>query len=86
MSKKETFVQIGVTAMRSPDGTFLPSVPLYVKVPAEDGTPCGEHAGDNPEIQDVSGVFANKYRQYVEAQRAFNAAKNGGNNARTYPD
>lgn len=28
---KETFVQIDVTTLRNPDGSFLPSVPLYVK-------------------------------------------------------
>ncbi len=29
--KKEVFKQIGVTALRTPDGDFLPAVPLYVR-------------------------------------------------------
>lgn len=27
----EVFIQVGVTALRSPTGDFLPSVPLYIK-------------------------------------------------------
>lgn len=75
MNKKETFVQIGVTALRSPDGSFLPSVPLYVKVPAEDVSPGGEYIGSEPVLQDVAEVFADKYRQYIKAQRAVNTAR-----------
>ena len=33
---KEVFIQIGVTALRAPDGSFLPSVPLYAKVNGEE--------------------------------------------------
>ena len=28
---KEVFIQVGVTALRSPTGEVLPSVPLYIK-------------------------------------------------------
>ncbi len=28
---EERYVQIGVTALRGPDGTFLPAVPLYAE-------------------------------------------------------
>lgn len=28
---KKKFTQIGVTALRGPDGSFLPAVPLYVE-------------------------------------------------------
>ena len=31
----QRLVQVGVTALRAPDGSFLPSVPMYIIVPEE---------------------------------------------------
>ncbi len=35
-SQKFTFIQIGMTALRNPDQSFQPAVPLYIRVTAED--------------------------------------------------
>lgn len=69
-SKKETFVQIGVTALRAPDGTFLPSVPLYVKAAPEDVAPDGRYTGGDETLRGVAEIFADKYRQYIDGQKA----------------
>ena len=30
LKMNDGYIQIGVTAMRGPDGSFLPAVPLYI--------------------------------------------------------
>lgn len=67
---KEVFVQIGVTALRAPDGSFLPSVPLYIKAEAEEVSPAGKYIGNEPALQDVADIFADKFKQYAKAARA----------------
>ena len=60
MEKKEKFIQIGVTALRGPDGGFLQTVPLYIK--AEDGA---EEAEERL-IQDIGHLFALRMKAYVD--------------------
>lgn len=61
---QERFEQIGITALRAPDGSFLPAVPLYVKTTAE---VVEQH--ETALVADVAGIFASKYKQYVEGVR-----------------
>lgn len=56
---EENYIQVGETALRAPDGSFLPSVPLYVK--AED---VGEEAEERL-IYDIGKLFAAKMKDYV---------------------
>ena len=52
------FVQIGVTATRTPTGDFLPSIPLYIEVEhlCRSGlTPAQENA-----VRDIAGFFIEK--------------------------
>lgn len=64
--KKRVYVQIGVTALREIDGSFLPSQPLYIKVPAESINPeTGLYAGTEKMIQDASGIFTKAFKKYV---------------------
>jgi hypothetical protein len=67
---KEVFVQIGLTALRGPDGSFLPAVPLYVKADPADVSPAGQYIGSEPALADVADIFADKFRQYAEARKA----------------
>ena len=54
---KETFVQIGFSGLRAPDGSFLPSVPIYIKVPAETVNPeTGEYTGEDKMIREFSSM------------------------------
>ena len=52
------YIQIGVTALRTPDGEFLPSVPLFVETDdlQKSGlTPTSENA-----IKEIAGFFVEK--------------------------
>ena len=60
------YIQIGVTALRDPmTGEPLKSVPMYVK--AED---LEETASVPMGIDNLSGVLAEKFREYLEECRA----------------
>lgn len=67
----ERMVQIGVTALRSPSGEFLPSVPLYIK--EEDAGEINPHTGrtvqEDLALTDVAKVFADKFKQYAEGTK-----------------
>lgn len=58
---KEVFIQIGVTALRSPTGEFLPSVPLYIK--ADKLNKSGLSQAEEDVLHNVAGVFAEKHEQ-----------------------
>ena len=56
------FIQIGVTALRDPGtGEFLPAVPLYIEATTEAA------AAEVAAIKDVSGVFAKRMKEYIDA-------------------
>ena len=57
--QKEVFIQVGITALRSPTGDFLPSVPLYIK--ADQLKQSGLTQAEENVLNDVSGIFAEKY-------------------------
>lgn len=59
----ERYIQVGVTALRGPDGSFLPSVPLYIKATPE------AKAAEEALIQDIAGVLAQKMKQYIKETR-----------------
>lgn len=67
----ERMVQIGVTALRSPSGEFLPSIPLYIK--EEDAGEINKHTGrtvaEDLALTDVAKVFADKFKQYAEGTK-----------------
>lgn len=68
--EKEVFVQVGVTALRAADGSFLPSVPLYIKAPKKDVNPkTGRYEGEEAAIKDIASVFADKFKQYVDGTK-----------------
>lgn len=64
----ERLVQIGQTALRAPDGSFLPAQPLYIIVEAAPDEPQDKlfSAGEEELLTDVSGIFAKKFAQYVQ--------------------
>lgn len=67
----ENMVQIGVTALRSPAGEFLPSIPIYIK--AEDAGEINKSTGRPVEeelaLTDVAKVFADKFKQYADGTK-----------------
>lgn len=67
----EKMVQIGVTALRSPSGEFLPSIPIYIK--AEDAGEINPATGrtvqEDLALTDVAKVFADKFKVYAEGSK-----------------
>lgn len=65
---KKSFTQIGVTALRGPDGEFLPAVPLYVESDRVKDlyAPGAPSAG----VDDIADIFSAKFKQYMDAKRA----------------
>lgn len=67
--KKETFIQVGFTALRDPtNGGYLPAVPLYIR--AEDGA---EEAEEDL-IEDIGNLLARRMKAYVDGCRKAEAA------------
>jgi hypothetical protein len=71
------FVQIGFTATRAPDGSFLESVPIYAKVSKV--TDEGLASAEDKAIDDIAQIFAEKFKQYKSAEaKARNAIRENG--------
>lgn len=56
---KAHYIQVGVTALRSPTGDFLPSVPIYIKT-NEAIKASGLTEGEENAVQAISELFAIK--------------------------
>lgn len=54
------YIQVGIIAARAPDGSFLPSQPIYVRRTPE--TEAAERAALIP----VAKIFAEKFAQYMK--------------------
>ena len=64
----EKYIQVGFTALRGPDGGYLPAVPLYIKA-----------EGDAPEaeeklIEDLGTLFAQRIKAYKDGCKAAGVA------------
>ena len=69
MSKKERYIQVGVTAMRERGtGKFLPAVPLFVRADDVD------EGAEESLVEDIAALFAQRMRRYKEACEAAGAA------------
>ena len=62
--KNGTFIQVGVTALRAPDGKFLPAVPIYIEADQQ------AEAAEEKLIGDIGRLFAARMRAYVDGCRA----------------
>lgn len=62
------FVQIGITALRAPDGSFLPSTPIYAEVP--EVTAEGLAPQEDKAIDSLALLLAEKFKQYKSAVAA----------------
>ena len=65
--KNGEFVQIGVTAMRTPTGDFLPSVPIYIKT-TDAIKSNGLTASEVAALRDVAAVIADAKTDHVEVR------------------
>lgn len=62
------YIQVGVTAMRAPDGSFLPAVPLYIRA-----TPTAI-AEEKKLTQDIGHLLALRMKHYQEEAAKAEAA------------
>jgi len=71
LQENERLVLIGSTALRTPSGEPLPSVPMYIieKVGEGDTEP-GISASEELLHRDISGLLVEKFRQYMEGVEA----------------
>ena len=63
---KNEYVQVGVMALRNPDGTFRPSTPIYREVDDRD------RAAAERTFKDVAAIFAEKYHRVKTAHKTLN--------------
>lgn len=79
LKPNERLVCVGSTALRAPDGAFLPSVPLYIKV---DESAVDLKTGLTPgeaELQDdIAAVLAPMFKQYMDGVKALERGTRGG--------
>ena len=73
LKASERLVQVGVTALRGPDGSFLPAVPMYIKVDAKDVS--GKTGLSKGEEQlcssgSVAAMLAEKFKKYMDEVEA----------------
>lgn len=67
LKDNEHLVCVGQTAMRAPDGSFYPSVPMYVIVGEEQvDKETGLSEGEEELNTDIAKVLALKFKQYVD--------------------
>ncbi|MCL1786662.1 MAG: hypothetical protein FWG38_01640 [Defluviitaleaceae bacterium] len=64
----EKYVQVGSFALRNPKGEFLPSVPLFIRKTdaGQVNEATGRTVAEEITMADVSKIFADKHRQYVQ--------------------
>lgn len=59
-------IQIGVMALRSPTGEFLPSQPIYKEIPDDQMASSGRTKEEEKAINDISKVLALKFKEYFD--------------------
>ena len=64
----EKYVQVGITALRAPDGSFLDPVPLYIK--EEDAGEINPNTGrtvvEDLNLEQFAKMMAGKFKQYKD--------------------
>lgn len=63
---KSEYEQVGVIALRSPDGKFQPSVPIYDRINDQD------RAAVESTFKEVGAIFAEKFYKVKKAHEKLN--------------
>ena len=64
------FVEVGFSALRDEEGKFLPAVPLFIQVPAEEINQHGQSPGEVELTDSISQILAEKFGQYIQGVKA----------------
>ncbi len=60
-------VKVGIIALRSPDGNFLPATPIYKELPVNER---GRTEQEEKATTEVSKLLAGKFKEYIDGCRA----------------
>ena len=76
---KEKYICVGSTALRAPDGSFLPSVPLYIKVEEIAGdNGDGITTGETEHYNDIGASLLPLYKNYINGVKLFEKETRSG--------
>ena len=72
LKPNERIVCVGQTALRAPDGTPLPAVPLYKIVDVGEAhiDTAGLSVGESGLYDDIAAVFGGKFKEYIDGCKA----------------
>lgn len=59
-------VQVGIIALRSPDGDFLPATPIYKDLPVNER---GRTTREEKATEEISRLLAEKFKEYIDGCR-----------------
>lgn len=59
-------VKVGIIALRSPDGNFLPATPIYKELPVNER---GRTAQEEKATEEISSILAQKFKEYIDGCR-----------------
>ena len=59
-------VQVGIIALRSPDGDFLPATPIYKDLPVNER---GRTVQEEKATEEISRLLAEKFKEYIDGCR-----------------
>ena len=60
-------VKVGIIALRSPDGNFLPATPIYKELPVNER---GRTEQEEKATDEISKLLAGKFKEYIDGCRA----------------
>ena len=60
-------VKVGIIALRSPDGNFLPATPIYKELPVNER---GRTEQEEKATDEISNLLAGKFKEYIDGCRA----------------
>lgn len=65
-------VKVGIIALRSPDGKFLPATPIYKEFPVNER---GRTEQEEKATDEISKLLAVKFKEYIDGCRAAGTGK-----------
>lgn len=73
--RQSVFVEVGITALRDDDGSFLPAVPLFVQVPGtSENAPSQQSKDEN--LENITEILAAKFGEYIQGVQALEQIRN----------
>ncbi|SCJ79192.1 Uncharacterised protein [uncultured Flavonifractor sp.] len=68
-------VKVGIIALRSPDGDFLPATPIYKDLPVNER---GRTAQEEKATEEISRLLAERFKEYIDGCRKEERRQNVG--------